>query len=47
MEQADGLHVRLRAPEKPGVRTYRFWVIDGLRYSPPISVKVVASNKTN
>jgi hypothetical protein len=42
MEEADGLHVRLRAPEKAGVRTYRFWVIDGLRYSLPISVKVVA-----
>jgi hypothetical protein len=47
MEQADGLRVRLRAPEKPGVRTYRFWVIDGLRYSPPISLKVVATNNPN
>lgn len=32
--------LRLKAPDKPGTVEYRFWVLDGLRCSEPVTIKV-------
>ncbi len=32
--------IRLKAPEEPGTAEYKFWVIDGIRCSEPVTIKV-------
>jgi len=32
--------LRLKAPDKPDTIEYRFWVLDGLRCSEPVTIKV-------
>jgi hypothetical protein len=32
--------VKLKAPSKPGVVEYKFWVLDGIRCSEPVRIKV-------
>lgn len=32
--------LRLKAPDEPGTLEYRFWVLDGLRCSEPVTIRV-------
>ena len=32
--------LKLKAPDKPATVEYRFWVLDGLRCSEPVTIKV-------